>query len=311
MAGRAYRSPGPDRAAAPGPRAAHHHGGRADQGDHHAGRPRCAPARRGRRPRRRPGDSPGRRRGLGRGPAGRGGQADRRRPADRRQPAPRGSRGGGLHSAGPPGRRGGSAGCRRLRRHGEPPDQPTRCRLPQGRLRGRAAPRPHALQHREPGLPGLGHGARGDPGAARRRRAQLRDRGRDPATAAGRPADLLGARPARHRAPAGLRRGGPVPDQPGTGRRGGGGRRPGGRQRRRGQQDRHLRPGPGRPPGGHPVPGRGARVDAGRGDTVRVRDPDRAARGRRGLRPGRSGRDQGAQLRVRHHPGRARLRDSH
>ena len=280
MAGRAHRGPGPDRTAAPGPGAAHHHRRRADQGDQHAGRPRCAPAWCGRRPRRGPGGSPGHPRGLGRRPAGRGDQADRRRPADRGQPAPRGRGGRGLHSAGPAGRRGRGAGCRRLRRHGEPADQPARRRLPQGCLRGRAAPRPYALQHREPGLPGLGHGARGDPGAARGRRAQPRDRGRDQAAAAGRPADLLGARPARHRAPAGLRWGSPVPDQPGAGGRGGGRRRPGGRQRRRGQQDRHLRPGPGRPPGGHPVPGRGTRVDPGRGDAVRGGDPDRAARGR-------------------------------
>ena len=37
------------------------------------------------------------------------------------------------------------------------------------RLRPRAAPDPHPLQHRPPRLPGLGHRARGDPRAARRR----------------------------------------------------------------------------------------------------------------------------------------------
>ena len=214
----------------------------------------------------------------------------------------------GTHSAGPRGRGGGGPGRGRFGRRGQRADQLARRRLAEAGLRARAAPHSYPLQHRQPGLPGLGHGARRDPRPARRRRAGARDRGRDQAAAPGRPADLLGAWPARHRAPAGLRRGGAVPDQPGAGRRGGGRRRPGGGQRRRGQQDRHLQPGPGRARGGHPVPGRGARVHAGPLDAVRFGHPDRAAGGRGGHRAGRAARNPRAQLRVRHHPGRARLR---
>ena len=44
---------------------------------------------------------------------------------------------------------------------------------------------------------------------------------------------------------------------------------------------------------------------------VRRRDPARAARGGGGHGPGRPGRHPGAQLRVRHHPGRAGLRRGH
>ena len=62
---------------------------------------------------------------------------------------------------------------------------------------------------------------------------------------------------------------------------------------------------------GIPLPGRGARVHPGRGDTFRVGHPDRAPRGRGGDRPGRSRRDPGAQRRLRHHPGRARLGGGH
>ena len=228
----------------------------------------------------------GGREGWDAGPAGRGDQADRRRKADRRQPPPRGVGGRGQDSRGPRGGRGGGPGRRRNHRRGERADQPARSRLPQAGLRERAAPRPHPLQHRQPRLPGLGHGARGDPRPARRRSPGARDRGRDQAAAAGRPADLLGARSARHRAPAGLRRRGAVPDQPGAGRRGGGRRRPGGGQRRRGQQDRHLQPGPGREGGRHPVPGRGARVHPGRLDAVRRRR-SRSSCGRTRRSPGR------------------------
>ncbi len=67
----------------------------------------------------------GDREGWDAGAAGRGGQADRRRPADRRQPAPRGGGGRGPDTAGPRGRRGRGAGRGRLRRRGEPPDQPS------------------------------------------------------------------------------------------------------------------------------------------------------------------------------------------
>ena len=280
-------------------------------GDHQPGHPRRAGTRRGRRAGRGAGRPPG-------PPEGWDGPrlaAEIERIAAARPTAVNLSREVAAVAArirrGQRSRRGRGPGRPGRHRRGQPPDQRARRRLPAGVVRGRPAARAHALQHRRPGLPGLGHGARGHPRAARRGRAQPRHRGRDPAAAAGRPADLLGARPARHRAPARLRRRGAVPDQPGPGRRGGRRRRPDRRERRRGQQDRHLQPGPRRPPGGHPVPRRGARVDHRRGDGGRDGDPARAARRRGGHGPGRAGGHQGAQLRLRHHPGRAGHRGGH
>ena len=190
-------------------------------------------------------------------------------------------------------------------------DQRARRRLPAPGVRRRPAAGAHALQHRQPGLPGLGNRARGHPRAARRGRAESRHRGRDPAAAARRPADLLGARPARHRALAGRRRRGALPDQPAAGRRGGGRRRPDRGQRRRGQQDRHLQPGPGGPPGRHPVPRRGARIHHRPGHGVRRGDTARAAPGRGDHGSRRPGGNPGDQPGLRYHPGRAGLRGGH
>ena len=83
----------------------------------------------------------------------------------------------------------------------------------------------------------LGRGRR----AAPARRARRGDRQRDPAAAAGRPADRVGAGPAGPAVPGGGRRRRAVPDGPRRGRRGDPRRRPDLRQRRRGQQDRHVR----------------------------------------------------------------------
>ena len=120
--------------------------------------------------------------------------------------------------------------CRAIGRHG-------------AELLSRRPGRADALQRRRAGHFRLRHG----PGRVlcRRRVGQeaARLRRRNPAAAAGRPADRLGIAAARHRRDVDLRHDGRPGDARGP-RAGGGHRgRPDRRQRRHGQQDRHLRRG--------------------------------------------------------------------
>ena len=216
-----------------------------------------------------------------------------------------------VHSAGPPARGGRRPRGSRYRDRGQQAPERAGRRVPHRGVRGRAAEGTHALQHRRPRLPGLGERARRDPGAAGPGCPRARHRGRDPAAAAGIAAHRLGTGPARHRAlPRGRRRG-TVPD-------------------RQGQADAVV-------VGADRVAANGdvankigtyslalaahragiPFVVAAPESTIdeatasRGGDPARAAGGRGGLVPAAPAGDPRAELRLRHHSGRARHGCSH